>query len=33
VEQAMLAPADADPFRDKSNDWCWIKVRQPARAA
>ncbi len=33
VEQEHCTPDDADPFRDKSKDWCWIKVKQPARAA
>lgn len=33
VEQERYTPADADPFRDKSNDWRWIKVKELVRAA
>lgn len=33
VEQEMHMPVDADPFRDKSDDWGWIRVKRPARAA
>ena len=33
VQAQRHTPIDADPFRNGTNDWRWLKLKNPARAA